>query len=272
MNEFTFYSQKWTFDIVKENYCKFHIQIHDVIENQGIDGDGTKTLEILEWLYGKIGVIDEYHAFPCAAKSKQLAIMKWLKTKGVPMSHALLRSAEGGDLEQIQWLLNNGCERDENTIACAVPNRVVVEFFLSKGFTLNSLAMANMSEKGTFEDMQWLQSLGCPIEESSVVRLIGFFQTTDMTAEDLQKVEWLLNQITQTSESLSRLAARRGDLALLKLLKVKKCKFDPGTFKYALERDKIDNVKWLCEIKCPKGKNYMKNAKSEEMRAFLSTI
>ena len=270
MEEQPFYSQKWNLATVQANYVKFDIQIHDVIENQGVEGDSESTIEILEWLYDKTGTIDSYFSFPAAAQAKQLPIMKWLKDKNVPFGHALLRAVECGDMEQIKWLLDNGCDRDECTFECAAPNRQVMQFLFENGFRPNSRAMANTAQKGTLEDMKWLQSLGCPIDESSIVSVIGFFSRTDLDSDNLQKIQWLLDQGFPTSLALSQMAATRGDLTLLKMLKANKCKFNQTTFKRAVERDKTENVEWLIQIKCPRHKDVAKFAKSDAMRRLLN--
>lgn len=271
--QYLFFTQIWTFDIIKENYIKYNLQIHDVISNQSENKDTDLVIEMLEWLYDKIKTFQHF-AFPVAAKIGNLSIMKWLFYKGCEFDYALLRATDNGNIDNITWLLANGCPRMDGCFSGPAKkgNLELMKWLYENDFKPDSGSFSCAAEKGIRENMIWLYQIGCPFDEHAIISIIGFFGQENLTDSELDNIKWFLDNGCSTGLACSQLAATRGDLRLLQLLKDHKCRFNTITFQNAIKSNNIQTVLWLHKNKCPHKKNVITHANTEEMILCLKQL
>ena len=71
-------------------------------------------------------------------------------------------AAENGNLENMKWLKDNGCEFRHNTFDYCVENLENMKWLLENGCEFGKWTFNYAAQTRNQENMKWLLSNGCP--------------------------------------------------------------------------------------------------------------
>lgn len=207
----------------------------------------TESLDIMKWLLANKCPL-QYKVFEKAVEIGNLTIMKWLldnkchwssnvmdvsplilknikwlKSKGVPLSRVvLMKAVENNNLEIIYWCIENG------------------DYWLP-------FMYEPIIEKDNFDLMERLYEKKCELD-------ISAFNTAIETG-NLKIMNWLYERKCPWNSSTFSIAVEMGNLRLMNWLYEKKCPWDYKLYTIAAEKNDLEIMDWLKEKGCPCDKN-----------------
>lgn len=175
----------------------------------------------------EVGILS---VFDCAAKHGNIDNMKWLLENGCVFSaNTFGEAAKNGNLDNMKWLFENGCP-----------------WTIIHGYTSDVTVFNKAVENGNLDNMKWLLEKGCPFRS-------GFGSTFNaaVKTENLKNMKWLLENGCHFNNDTFRTAAETGNLDNMKWLLEIGCPFGDYTLNAAVKHGNLDNMKWLIENGCP---------------------
>lgn len=223
------------------------------------------TLTMLKWLHTN-GCPVDYTAGIAAARARHIDIIKWLTSIGVSLhSDMWIEAIANNHTELIEWLVKNNCPRsgDEcdqaacygriEILSCLLENNMTfieihlcwhaaahgqletLKWLRSRGFPWSERISAIAAETNRFEVLKWLHANGCPCDiEHCVEQIIGAKWIIDNSEKIPVREEDSINTLEYFHEAgfpwnyprLCLIAARSGNLAVLKWLREHDCPWD----------------------------------------------
>jgi len=219
---------------------------HRMIEK----GINTGDVEVLQCMKNNGFKLWESSVFEHAAFRGNLQVMEWLLENGCLFGKVTFRgAARNGNLDNMKWLLSKGCPLDDGWAlysASRKGNLDNMKWLLSKGCPINENTFTCSARKGNLDNMKWLRSEGCPFDERT-------FEEASKKG-NLDNMKWLLSEGCPWKKDTFEQAANNGNLDNMKWLLENNCPFDEWTFANAAKNGNLDNMKWLLSKGCPMNK------------------
>ena len=179
-------------------------------------------LDILQWLLLENSNDYTIFLYSNAAAKGHFEILKWAKKHGIQDSctaeDIAFWAASIGNLEMLQWVLENFPSTPENLMAHA-SSVEMLEWLKSAGYQPHS-ALGRAAGRGNIDVLRWL------LENNGM--------------EDYDDMQYACAY-----------AARNGKLEALKWLREKGCPWSASTIEYASNNLHSDVAKWTIENGCP---------------------
>lgn len=202
--------------------------------------------EVLEWLHEHGCRWKKFTGLTSAAAERgDIATLKLLYDFGCPYdSDTLSKAAKSGEWETLRWLTSHGCKwcKDDAEIGFTAARRgnvATLEKLLKYGLPLRTEIFDHAGEYGQWETLKWMKRQeGIRIDESHC----------NLAAEkgSLHWLQMLRAVGLPWSEKTSTIAAENGNATLLKWCVANGCPIDTQIcFNAAASSGNLDILKWL---------------------------
>jgi hypothetical protein len=137
------------------------------------------SIEMLQWLKQRGCVFDARTGRGAARRPRNLPVLRYLKAEGCPFPKDICAvAALAGDLEQLQWLRQQGCALGSATATAAIDSSnavCVLEWLQQQGVRFNYETMRSAAQAGATQLCQWLHdNAGCEWEAGACERAASF--------------------------------------------------------------------------------------------------
>ena len=213
----------------------------------------TLSLDKRRWLMKiRCEAISHLSVFAKAARHGSLENLKWLLENGCPINNfdILTEAAAHGSLENMQWLVENGCPINNFNIlreAAAQGSLENIKWLVENGCPINNFKiLREAAAQGSLENIQWLVENGCPIDNREIFIAAVRFGS-------IEQMEWLLeNGCPIGNLEIFEEAAKTGNLQVMRWLLANGCPIDSYIiFVRAAGHGSLQNMKWLLANGCP---------------------
>jgi hypothetical protein len=184
-----------------------------------------------------------------AARADSPHNLIWLvEERNMPLITGMLHQAiDGGNVEIVRWLLQQGCEADDDALEHAANNAhwdLVFYLHEEAGHPLTTALTTAAARLGDLVALQRLRAAGCPWDA-------GLISTDACRSGSIPLLRWLKEQgVGFTARTLGS-AASRGHIDLCEYLLSVDCPMDASACVVAANYSQTATVRWLHEHGCP---------------------
>mmetsp|Transcript_439 Transcript_439/g.632 ORF Transcript_439/g.632 Transcript_439/m.632 type:complete len:577 (+) Transcript_439:68-1798(+) len=213
------------------------------------------SLETLQWLHKDRGSLPLYGCdsiVESASKVNNIEMLKFLHYHNYceMTETALYHAVSHNNLEMVQWLLKSGVGiglKRRSIIVLARTNRNydIMQILHEKGYNFNIVCFSEKAvKKYDYKFLKWLKGIDCPFQLSSL-RLAIKRGDVDMLKilKDMKGCEY--------DTKVSFYATFKGNLEVVKLLHDTGCAFDCRSSQIAAKHRDVELLKFLYDNNCP---------------------
>lgn len=163
-------SLSYKFDISEEKIMKMGVKkwIDHIIPKHKICNIAASKgyLNIFEWSRKKY-LCCYYTSYYLAAKNGHFELVKWIGKHHPWKISACEGAAEGGHLNILKWLIDQGfpCGNSLCTYAALGGHVHILEWLWDQGYNFSETTCARAAEGGHFEVIKWLRDKNCPWDD-----------------------------------------------------------------------------------------------------------
>lgn len=183
-----------------------------------------------------------------AAGSGNLEMLQWVVENGGTWDGqplALNKAAENGHFECFKFAREHGAAWDEGTAAraAAAANVEMLKWARANGCPWDEGTCRRLAERGDLETLQWARENGCAWDVFTFAAAAGFGSIDLLT--------WLLENGCPLGESVCARAATYGKLNCLQWARQHGCPWDEMTCNSAAENGELACLQWARANGCP---------------------
>jgi hypothetical protein len=170
----------------------------------------------------------------------------------------LNRVVSAGNLENVQWMVQNGYPVDATTFATAALSgsiklmKWLYDYCCSLGYSgrlpWDSRTFMNAAEYGNLDNMIWLKETGCPLTDDEYGT--DFIFAKAVMHGNLENMEWLKENGCLITRITMMYAVRKGNIEILQWLKKTGAPWGYYMFSEAAYAGKVDILEWLKQDGC----------------------
>lgn len=174
-----------------------------------------------------------------------IPVLQWAQTQGFRLNYLTFDSSVAtGNLETLNWLVENKCSHDDYIAETAAQNGhlhalqwLLEKQILPKNCVFTCIVMRKAARKGNLEIVRWLWSKKCPCDQNVADAACG--------KGHLEIVKWLYNcGGPKCSQDGPYLAAVNGHVEMLKWLRTQGYRWVPGSIKFVVANGHLHVLKW----------------------------
>ena len=172
-----------------------------------------------------------------------LEIVKWLKENGALLEkNSLCRAVSSGNIELCKWIKYNGCPM-KNTFDYEPDSLSILQLLVEWGFRPGPSFFSNAAFQGYFDQMKWAKSQG----------FVWDLKTCSSAAEGgrLDILQWARERGCPWNEQCCEKAARTGNMEILKWARERDCPWDMKTTIAAARGGHLEIIQWAVDNGCP---------------------
>ena len=231
------------------------------------------TLCSLSYKHNPCLVSDYAHGKAC--KGGSVEVLEWLLEKDCRFNGAaLIMAASKGNEKAVDWLLENGVQKDVESCTTAIREGyldIAKKLYLSEE---NKYLAIVAAKSGSIKYLEWMLSNGerIPFNEcgdralkAGNIDLLKWLQTKGWTCDrsvttsykavksgKVEMMQWLRENGVEWSCQTMTSAAVQGHLDLVKWMKANGCTWNSSTtYDVALKCENVEVLQWLIENSCP---------------------
>lgn len=183
--------------------------------------------------------------------AKNLEIMKYLHKISCPWSHLCYKnSIDHNNIDEIIFLCYNKCPFNESVSQyCAEKNNFkILKFLYENGCSWNKNVVKNAAINNNFEMFKYAIENGCPpnLLNENICDYITHNSNFHMLV-------YAINKRFSFGSNTARLAAKFGNLDILRLLHLNNCNWDETVANCAAKYGQLDCLVYCMENGCPIG-------------------
>lgn len=178
------------------------------------------------------------NAAVCSAAVHNLAMLQWLRQNKCPWdANTVAEAAAGGHVFALKWALENHCPYDNKALAWGVhyQQEVSIKVLLANNVTWSDESLLLAAEQGNTDGIALARSLNCPWSLKVAVM-----------AKDTVTLEWLKAQRCPLTKEVAYQAASTSNLANLDWA-LKNTPTDSKIYEIAAEKGHLETLKRICE-------------------------
>ncbi len=194
-------------------------------------------LDIIKWLYDNKSSLPN-NACQLAAKHGHLNTLIWLHNNTFDLGNSALEAARNGYLESLVWIYEQLKILPDTICAAAANggNLSVLRWLINHGYTCNHEVLDAAIEGGNIEIIEWI------ISHISILELLP----PNIKHKDTDK-----DRVKIFTPEHCTMAAKSGNIILLKWLRGHGCKWDEDTTCVAAMNGKLEILQYAKEQGCP---------------------
>lgn len=213
--------------------------------------------KVIKWAMDKGMTSSKYYDLcMIAAYNGNLELLKWLREKNEPWdvltcTHAILSE----HIDVAKWALDNGCPQTtmsfrhnrsmidikpyQYSVMCAaayIGNIDLLQYLMNRGHGFTKWTVQCAIRNKHLNAFEWMVEQGCPAYDYSC-------QVAAKTG-DLDLLKSIYRIVGKLNKDVAKAAAMSGNLEMLEYLKSEKCVMDDGTYLSAIKKNHIHVLDW----------------------------
>lgn len=192
--------------------------------------------EVLDWLLQRGSRFRHFYVSVNIAKN-QVQTLQVLTDHRQEIPENIASKVTG--IDAIKWCANHGFRIDIASVnACRKGDIEILQYLIENGLELTSCLTIEAARGGQFECLKWLVSKGCPL---------SYFETAFAALSGrIDIIEWLLKQGCELDDGTVISVCEKGMVNVIEWLSARNCELNyPDMFHKALEYSNSEILEWL---------------------------